>query len=66
LVRYPSAARIVKLHLKDFQLDRQNGRFTWRNIGEGDLDRLAVHRAITDVGFRGYVRWKSQAAMPRI
>jgi L-ribulose-5-phosphate 3-epimerase len=55
LVPHPSAARIVKVHLKDFQLDCQNGRFTWRNIGEGDLDWLAVDRAITDVGFHGYV-----------
>jgi L-ribulose-5-phosphate 3-epimerase len=49
------AARIVKVHLKDFQLDRPNGRFTWRNIGEGDIDWLAVHRAFTDVGYRGLV-----------
>jgi L-ribulose-5-phosphate 3-epimerase len=48
-------ARIVKMHLKDFQLDRQNGRFTWRNIGEGDIDWLAVHRAIADIGYRGFV-----------
>ena len=49
------AGRIVKVHLKDFQLDRPNGRFTWRNIGEGDIDWLAVHRAFADVGYRGYV-----------
>ena len=45
--------RIAKVHLKDFQLDRPNGRFTWRNIGEGDIDWLAVHRAFADVGYRG-------------
>ena len=49
------AARIVKVHLKDFQLDRPNGRFTWRNIGDGDIDWLAVHRAFADIGYRGYV-----------
>jgi L-ribulose-5-phosphate 3-epimerase len=49
------AARIVKVHLKDFQLDRPNGRFTWRNIGEGDIDWPAVHRAFADVGYRGFV-----------
>jgi L-ribulose-5-phosphate 3-epimerase len=49
------AARIVKVHLKDFQLDRPNGRFTWRNIGDGDIDWLAVHRAFAAVGYRGYV-----------
>ena len=45
--------RIAKVHLKDFQLDRQNGRFAWRNIGEGDIDWLAVHRAFSDIGYRG-------------
>jgi L-ribulose-5-phosphate 3-epimerase len=49
------AARIVKVHLKDFQLDRPNGRFTWRNIGDGEIDWPAVHRAFADVGYRGYV-----------
>ena len=47
--------RIVKVHLKDFQLDRQNGRFSWRNLGEGDIDWTAVGRALTDVGYAGYV-----------
>src|SRR5438128_4241138 len=46
-------ARIAKVHLKDFQLDRANGRFAWKNLGEGDIDWLAVHRAFTDVGYRG-------------
>jgi hexulose-6-phosphate isomerase len=48
-------ARIVKVHLKDFQLDRPNGRFSWKNLGEGDIDWLAVHRALADIGYRGYV-----------
>ena len=26
--------RIVKVHLKDFQLDRPNGKFEWENLGE--------------------------------
>ena len=47
--------RIVKVHLKDFQLDRPNGRFSWRNLGEGDIDWTAVRRALTDVGYAGYV-----------
>jgi L-ribulose-5-phosphate 3-epimerase len=46
-------ARIAKVHLKDFQLDRPNGRFAWKNLGEGDIDWLAVHRAFADVGYRG-------------
>jgi L-ribulose-5-phosphate 3-epimerase len=47
--------RIVKVHLKDFQLDRPNGRFSWRNLGEGDIDWTAVRRALTEVGYAGYV-----------
>jgi L-ribulose-5-phosphate 3-epimerase len=47
--------RIAKIHLKDFQLDRPNGRFAWRNLGEGDIDWLEVHRALGDAGYRGYV-----------
>ena len=39
-------SRIVKVHLKDFQLDRPNGRFAWRNLGEGDIDWPAVRRAL--------------------
>ena len=48
-------ARIAKVHLKDFQLDRPNGRFVWRNLGEGDIDWPEVRRALDDAGYRGYV-----------
>jgi L-ribulose-5-phosphate 3-epimerase len=47
--------RIVKIHLKDFSFDRRNGRFTWKNIGEGDIDWLDVRRALTEIGYAGYV-----------
>lgn len=47
--------RIVKVHLKDFNFDRPNGRFTWKAIGEGDIDWLEVRRALNDIGYRGYV-----------
>jgi L-ribulose-5-phosphate 3-epimerase len=47
--------RIVKVHLKDFNLDRPNGRFTWKPIGEGDIDWLEVRRALGDIGYAGYV-----------
>jgi L-ribulose-5-phosphate 3-epimerase len=47
--------RIVKMHLKDFNFDRRNGRFTWKNIGEGDIDWLEVRRALTEIGYAGYV-----------
>jgi len=47
--------RIVKVHLKDFNFDRPNGRFTWKPIGEGDIDWPEVRRALRDVGYAGYV-----------
>src|SRR5207237_4531094 len=43
--------RIVKIHLKDFNLDRRNGRFTWKNIGEGDIDWVEVRRALTEIHY---------------
>ena len=48
-------SRIVKVHLKDFELDRPNGRFFWRNVGQGDIDWIAVRQALTEIGFTGYV-----------
>jgi hexulose-6-phosphate isomerase len=48
-------ARIVKVHLKDFNIDRQNGRFAWKAIGEGDIDWIEVRRALRDIGYAGYV-----------
>jgi hexulose-6-phosphate isomerase len=47
--------RIVKVHLKDFQLDRPAGRFYWKNLGEGDIDWVEVRRAFDEVGYDGYV-----------
>jgi len=38
--------RIVRVHLKDFKLDRENGRFEWKNLGEGDIDWPAVRKAL--------------------
>jgi hexulose-6-phosphate isomerase len=48
-------ARIVKVHLKDFKLDRRNGQFTWPNIGEGDIDWPEVRRAFADIKYTGYM-----------
>ena len=48
-------SRIVKVHLKDFNFDRQNGRFTWKAIGEGDIDWPDVRRALHDINYSGYV-----------
>ena len=48
-------SRIVKVHLKDFNFDRSNGRFTWKNLGEGDIDWPEVRRALQEIGYAGYV-----------
>ena len=47
--------RIVKVHLKDFALDRPNGRFHWKNLGEGDIDWIAVRQALDAIEYDGYV-----------
>ena len=47
--------RIVKIHLKDFAFERGKGQFFWRNIGEGDIDWVEVRKALSDVGYSGYV-----------
>ncbi len=40
--------RIVRLHFKDFKLDRRQGRFDWVNLGEGDIDWPEVQKAIAE------------------
>jgi hexulose-6-phosphate isomerase len=52
--------RIVKVHLKDFQLDRPNGRFTWKNLGEGDIDWVAVRQAFDAIGYDGWMTTEIQ------
>jgi hexulose-6-phosphate isomerase len=46
-------SRIVKVHLKDFQV--QKNQYTWKNLGEGDIDWLQVRKALGEIGFSGYV-----------
>lgn len=53
-------SRIVKVHLKDFQFDRSNGRFAWKNLGEGDIDWPEVRRALGEIGYTGYVTTELQ------
>jgi L-ribulose-5-phosphate 3-epimerase len=48
-------SRIVKIHLKDFRFDRQNGRFSWTKLGEGDIDWPEVRRALAEIGYAGCV-----------
>ena len=47
--------RIVKVHVKDFDLDRPNGTFAWKNLGEGDVDWAEVRKALAEIGYAGYV-----------
>jgi L-ribulose-5-phosphate 3-epimerase len=47
--------RIVRVHLKDFKLDRGAGRFEWKNLGEGDIDWVEVRKAFSDIGYDGYM-----------
>jgi L-ribulose-5-phosphate 3-epimerase len=56
--------RIVKIHLKDFQLDRPNGRFAWKNLGEGDIDWTEVRRALTEIHYRGFVTTELAGGSP--
>jgi hexulose-6-phosphate isomerase len=47
--------RLVRVHVKDFHVDRGEGRFAWKNLGEGDVDWPEVGRALTEVGYQGWV-----------
>jgi hexulose-6-phosphate isomerase len=47
--------RIVRVHLKDFKLDRSAGRFEWKNIGEGDIDWVEVRKALAEIGYDNYM-----------
>jgi hexulose-6-phosphate isomerase len=47
--------RIVKVHLKDFRVDRNDGRFTWPNLGEGDIDWVEVRKAFGEIGYDGWM-----------
>jgi len=47
--------RIAKIHLKDFNFDRRNGKFAWKNLGEGDINWPEVRRALAEIKYNGYV-----------
>jgi hexulose-6-phosphate isomerase len=53
-------SRIVRVHLKDFKLDRREGRFEWKNIGEGDIDWVEVRKALGEIGYDGYMTTEIQ------
>jgi hexulose-6-phosphate isomerase len=46
--------RIVRVHLKDFKIERGKGTFAWTNLGEGDIDWPAVRAALGEIGYAGY------------
>ena len=48
-------SRIVRVHLKDFKLERDAGTFHWKNIGEGDIDWVEVRKALNDIAYDGYM-----------
>jgi L-ribulose-5-phosphate 3-epimerase len=43
--------RINRLHLKDFMVKKNS--FYWTNLGDGDIDWVAVRQALTAVSFHG-------------
>jgi L-ribulose-5-phosphate 3-epimerase len=47
--------RIVRVHVKDFKLERGKGQFFWKNLGEGDVDWPEVRKALGEVGYEGWV-----------
>jgi hexulose-6-phosphate isomerase len=48
-------SRIVRVHVKDFKLDRGKGQFSWTNLGDGDVDWPAVRTALADAKYEGWV-----------
>jgi L-ribulose-5-phosphate 3-epimerase len=48
-------SRIVRVHLKDFKLERGAGTFHWKNIGEGDIDWVEVRKALNEIAYDGYM-----------
>src|SRR5436189_3646678 len=43
--------RVVKVHLKD--LKRREDGYAWVNLGDGDVDWMAVRQAFTEIGYTG-------------
>ena len=41
--------------MKDFQLNRKEGKFAWKNLGEGDVDWPEVRKALDEVGYQGWI-----------
>jgi hexulose-6-phosphate isomerase len=50
-IRTLGAARIAKLHIKDFKFKNRVAEFT--DLWDGEIDWKEVHRALTEIGYRG-------------
>ena len=47
--------RIARIHVKDFKLDRKESKYSWTNLGQGDVDWPAVRAALAAVKYQGWV-----------
>ncbi len=47
--------RLARLRLRDCHVDRQQGRFEWRNLGDGDVDWQDVRHALADAPYAAWV-----------
>jgi len=47
--------RICRVHVKDFKLDRKESKYSWTNLGEGDVDWPEVRKALAEVKYEGWV-----------
>ncbi len=46
--------RIVKLHFKDFKIERRESRYVFtKNLIEGDVNWPEVYKALAEIGYRG-------------
>ena len=48
-------SRIVKIHLKDFVMNRKTSTYEFKHLGEGEIDWPEVRRALGEVGYSGYL-----------
>ncbi|MBC7928436.1 MAG: sugar phosphate isomerase/epimerase [Bryobacteraceae bacterium] len=46
-------SRIAKLHLKDFRFPKR-ATAEWVDLREGEIDWKAIHRALIEIGYKGY------------
>jgi L-ribulose-5-phosphate 3-epimerase len=53
-------SRIVKIHLKDFVMDRKSRTFEFKNLGEGEIDWPEVRKALGEIGYSGYITTEIQ------